>query len=370
MTPDRARALELSEGLEATPKNIDRLSLAVGVEAARWAFTQWELRDRAKTKFTRADRMLFDREGLEMASAEELSDGVHTLGFPKGARVADLTAGIGGDLIGLSKNLDAVGLEIDQERAEIARHNLGVCERTASVRVEDCLASDWDFDYAFADPARRAGGRRTLDPSQFSPRLDLLFAKMQKIKFGRIKLSPMLNDEFLDSLSPDRVFVSHQGECKEVLVHTGRKARDDKGLCGCWSFNAGDSEWLAGEVPLTEILDEPQEFVFEADPAVIRSHGLGNYGIAGLGESNGYLTANEECFGLRKAYRALWHGPYRMKDIRYAALDAGVRVAVVKTRGVDVDVQVVRRETDSGTGKPGVLLLYPVGRSVCAVLCE
>jgi THUMP domain-like len=358
--------------MAATANNIDRLAREVGVEASRWAFTQWALRERAKSKFSKAEEMLFDRDGLEMASHEDLAKGIHASGFPLGARAADLTVGIGADLIGLSDGRDAVGFETDPARAEMARHNLMVYGRTAEIRVQDCLGAEWDFEYAFADPARRSKGRRTLDPAQFTPRLDELVPRLALLKLGRIKLSPMLADDFLGSLSPNRVFVSHERECKEVLVHVGRDCGKDKNTQGVWALIAGQGTWLPGEVPLAETLADPLAFVYEADPAVIRAHALGNCGMPGLGDSNGYLTYPEVLrpSGFGRGYQVLWSGPYRMKEVQEALRVVGGKVEVVKVRGVEIDVIRVRKQFAASGEKTLTLMLYPVAKVVRAILTE
>src|SRR5687767_5373956 len=101
-------ALSRASGLQPTPKNIDRVAEATSPEAARWAFEQWSLRKRAQEKFAKADEMLFTREALEQATHEELAH-FHASQFPQRTRVADLTCGIGADLIALARNGEAVG---------------------------------------------------------------------------------------------------------------------------------------------------------------------------------------------------------------------------------------------------------------------
>src|SRR5688572_20691936 len=55
-----------------------------------------ELRERAKTKFSRADSMFFTREGLEQSSGESIA-AWRASRFPKDAIILDLCCGIGGD---------------------------------------------------------------------------------------------------------------------------------------------------------------------------------------------------------------------------------------------------------------------------------
>ena len=364
----RRKALELSRDLAPTAKNLDRVSRSVGVEASRWAFNQWELRKRASSKFQRASEMYFDREGLEMASHETLAESVHARGFPPGSRVADLTCGLGADLVRLSRGRTAIGYEIDSERAAYAQHNLAVHGCDAEIRIRDCLSEPWDFEYAFADPARRSRGVRTLDPAQFMPNLTELASRMKSLKRGVIKLSPMLSDEFLESLSPDRAFVSHQGECKEVLVFLGTENRGPQET-GVWAYLEPGGKSFKGEVTLADTVDEPGRFIVEADPAAIRAHALGNFGLPGLGDSNGYLSA-DEIFDWPRVFETLWHGTYRVSDVKRALEDQDLRIQAVKVRGVELDVDKVRKQLLRPKGSPCVLIVYPVRRSTRAVLAR
>ncbi|MBS1713668.1 MAG: hypothetical protein JST30_04955 [Armatimonadetes bacterium] len=369
LDPVRIQALELAKDRKPVPKEIGRLAASVGDEAARWAFLQWELRSRARSKFALAGQMLFDRESLEMATHEEVSAAVHILGFPEG-KVVDLTTGIGGDLIALSQGRTAIGYETDAERAAMARHNLAVSGQDAEVRVEDCLEATWDFDLAFADPARRQGGERTFDPARFSPRLDVLAEKLRTLRAARVKLTPLLSDKDLDSLSPDRWFVSHASECKEALVHFG--GFQGEHVAGVWAVQVESGSWSPGELTLRSTASEPSRFVFESDPALIRAHGLGCLGLDGLGDSNGYLTSEKaiESAWLRSRFEVRWHGAWRAAAVKTALRSTGARVVAVKQRGAGLDVAAVSRAVQTDGDVPLELLLYRNGQRVSAVLGE
>ena len=169
MTSKQQRALALTAGLAATPKAIDRIGAKAGVEEARWAFTQWELRRKGRKKFERALEMLFDRDGLEMATHERIA-AYHASRFEPGELVGDLTVGVGADLVALAKRGPTVGYEISKERRACARHNLLVEGLEAEIWDADCFQPGWNFDAAFADPARRRKGVRQVSPEQFERR--------------------------------------------------------------------------------------------------------------------------------------------------------------------------------------------------------
>ncbi|MCW5937252.1 MAG: hypothetical protein KIT11_08100 [Fimbriimonadaceae bacterium] len=371
LKPHQVRALELSRETPATPAAILKLETEVGEETARWAFTQWELRKKARQKFTRADEMLFDRAGLEMASHEDLAPRAHRVA-PEGELVGDLTSGIGGDLLGLCRTGPALGFELSPERAEYAAHNLGVYGRSAEIRVADCLAEPWPFEFAFADPARRSTTRRHYDPADFSPNLEALGERMAGLRRALVKTSPLLSDEFLDSLSPDRYFVSHAGECKEAVVQLGHDAQFVWPGKGTWALHVETGEAVPGERPLRETLGKPLRFVLEADPATIRAHCLGGFGLPGLGASNGYLTTDsfEPAWHWAAAFEAVREGGFHIKLVRAWLKELGGRLKAVKTRGVRIDPAEVRAKARPEGDAPLELLLYPVGSQVRAVLCR
>jgi len=377
LTQEQEEALYQARELDPTPKNMERVAKTVGLELARWAFTQWELRDRAKAKFAKADEMLFTRDGLEMASHETVA-ALHAFIFDARCRV-DLTCGIGSDLIAFAARADSsrgdspkvpvpVGLDIDPEHVACANHNLRVHGFKGRAI---CFDSSRFFDRGrrleiFFDPQRRTHGRRTLDPSQFTPDVRTVLGNIDSATEIMIKLSPMLPDSFLNSLGGRVCFVSHQRQCCEALVL--QKCLMNWGDVG--AFHA-ESMQLLYRSPLAEILPAPLDFVHEADPAAIRGHCLGTFNIPGLGDSNGYLTSNHiiESLWLR-SYKVLWSGAWRLDKVKVAAANLSAKVVAVKCRGVDVDVVKVGKELKADHGDPVILILFPVGMTVRAVLAE
>lgn len=349
-------ALDGAENTPPTAKNIEHLSKQTSPEHARWAFTQWELRKKAVAKFSRAREMLFTREALEQATNEEVAK-YHAEKFPSGAPVADLTAGIGADSIALALRGPVIAFEKDPTRAAYCKHNLDVYGVAANVMCEDALASDWDFDFAYADPSRRTGSRRTLNPNLFEPSIESLLEKMAKLKFGIVKLSPAMSGRDLQNISKCIEFVSFGGECREALAHIN---------LDCEGFSAVHIETRArlpaGQPgPATE---EPLAWLLEADPAAIRADCLGTLcaqlDAFELGDSNGYLTAAREgAWPWSRSYRVLAHGKFDERVLKATVRQLGIGKAIVKTRGVPTQ----RQELKFGTGKEAILALYPVGKS-------
>ena len=349
-------ALLAAEGKDPTPSEIGRVSVATSPEAARWAFTQWEVRARAAAKYARASEMLFTREAMEQGTHEVLAR-YRASRFPADVEVADLTCGIGGDLVALAARGPVVGYELDSERADYALHNLAVLGLHADVRLADGLQAASNHRYAIADPARRVAGRRTLDPTQFEPDPTTLASLMGGMELGALKLSPMLDDRYLEGLGGGLEFISYGGECREACVWLGDSAEP-----GRWAVDAATGERLE-ESDAPWPVDDPAAYVYEADPAAIRAHALGGFGLDGLGDSNGYLTGTDlvESPWLR-GYKVFGHGAWDLKAI--ARLLDGWATPVVKMRACRIDPEATRRAL-KGTGRPGAIVMaYPVGKKI------
>ncbi len=335
----RTQALALAQGREADANAIADVAAQTSPEAAAWAFTQWRLRERAKRKFARAEHMLFSAEALEQATHEQVA-AYHASLFPIGTLVGDLATGIGGDAIALAGRGSVLGYEPDVARAALARHNLAAHGLAGEVREADCLGADWPFDFAFADPARRVEGRRTLRMDEFQPDPARLAQRMRDLRLGAIKLSPLLKDEELMALGGRVEFLSHESECKEALVVLGT----DSGEPGYEAVHIESGERLAGSpTPRRMTLtDEPETWFFEADPAAIRAHALPvlaeRYDLFPLGRSNGYLTGrrNVESPWL-KAYRIVGFAPTDPRQAGRALTELNAATPAVKTRSANID---------------------------------
>lgn len=364
MNPLYEHALKLSENRAATASAIADVARQTSPDAAQWAFSQWSLRKRGAAKFERAALMYFDREGMEMATHEAVA-AYHASLFPPGELVLDLTVGLGADLIALAQRGPASGFELDATRAEYAMHNLAVYGVAAGIDVAS--STDASSVYIYADPSRREGGKRTLDPTQFSPNPEKIMAEHKDAKLIVTKLSPMLPDLFLEALAPRLEFISFQGECREALVIGGSDAEP-----GRFAVQVETGERLGTSYDPTP-QDEPDAYLHEADPAAIRAHTLGTladrHGLRGLGDSNGYLTgpAPLESPWLR-SYKVLYHGPADLKKTKAELVRLGAATPVIKQRGVNQDIEALRKQLKQPGTNPVVLILFPVGKSVRHIL--
>lgn len=314
-----------------------------------------------------ATEMLFVREALEQATSEAVA-AYHASRFPAGEQVIDMTVGIGSDLIALARRGPVVGFELDAERAEAARHNLTVHGLEGEVRTGDSLAGLPETAYAWADPARRVEGRRTLKLEDFSPDVRAVAHRMAAMRLGAIKLSPMLSDETLFSLSRSVEFLSFGRECREAILYLGSEAIPGRAAV---LVETGD-RLEAGDPPAsTETVDA---WFFEADPAAIRAHCLGPLcqarGLKSLGDSNGYLTGpRPERSPWLRMYRVLYAGSGDMKATRRELRRLAAR-PILKQRGVRADLEEIGRKMGSFGDRPVFVALWSEAKHVRHTILE
>lgn len=353
--------LEEAKDLAATAKNIGKLGDKYSPEYSRWAFGQWEMRKRGREKFSRAAMMLFTRAGLEMATHERIA-AYHASLFPTGVEVLDAGCGIGADLMALGARGPVVGVDNDREHVNCARHNLSVYGFKGKVGRGDALEvlkKGWDFIYC--DPGRRDDGQRLVNPDDYQPNVEDLREYLKQAKLGVMKLSPMLRDEYLLGLGGDVRFVSFGRECREALVVFPGGKR-----VSAVHIESGEEVFAT---PLESVVAEPEGFLYEADPALIRAHGLGLFGMAGVGDSNGYLTSKEKVDSpWLRGYEVLWSGPWRIRMVKDALREGGWRVDAVKKRRVQVEPTSVLRQVEVDEGEPVQLVMYAIGEKVAVAL--
>lgn len=263
-----ATALQPSDA--AFLQSFDRLRKHAPPELAKAALETVLLRQRARVKFSAADRMYFTREALEQASGEVVAK-YRTARFRPFGTVADLCCGIGGDTVAFATaGLTVHAVESDPLRAAMARANavaLGVAERVIVHEADALTVPLPGVRAAFADPARRSSDRRHLAPEDYTPPLSALRGRFPAGFPIGVKVAPgvALND--ITGLDAETEFISVAREMKECVLWfgelgtTGRRAT---------VLPAGVT-LFAEEPPDSPPLSEVRGFVFDPDAAVVRA---------------------------------------------------------------------------------------------------
>ena len=123
------------------------------------ALTEQALRMSARAKFSRAEEMLFTRDGLEQASSEQAA--AHSAARLRDyATVADLCCGIGGNLAALAAGSRVLAVDRDLTSLEFARHNAAVSGAAGPVLAVCADVRQLVADSPRGGPARRVAARR------------------------------------------------------------------------------------------------------------------------------------------------------------------------------------------------------------------
>jgi len=329
------------------------------------AVTQASLRQRAVAKFgTDAERMCFTADGLEQATrvtvATHRARRIASV-LPE-ATVIDLGCGIGGDLVAMARaGLRVTGVEREPLAAVVARANLSALGLSGQVVVGAAeSAGTASYDVVFADPARRADGRRVFDRHAYSPPWSFITGLLAGT--ACVKVAPGIPHDAVPS-GVEAEWVSDTGEVKEAALWSG-----------ALSSGVGRRATLlpSGTTVTAANAVEPEtgpagRYLYEPDGAVIRA-GLvtavcGSVGGRLLDPRIAYVTADQLVrTELATAYEVLEQLPYTEKVLRRWVREHAVGTLEIKKRGIDLDPSVLRRRLAPKGSGSATLIVTRVGR--------
>ncbi len=328
-------------------------------EHAAAALGQVALRRRAVSKFGAvAAELFFTAEGLEQATRAEVAAWRARCFVEAGVpAVVDLGCGLGAD----ARAIAAAGLAVravdaDPATAVLAQANLGspvLCADAVAV-AEELLA---EGAAVFLDPARRTGAGRTWRVSDFSPPWDFAVGLLDG-RFGCIKAAPGLPYDAIPSWA-GVTWVSDRRDLVEAAI---------------WSTGPRQAVLLPGEESLVVGVDRAPigglgRFLYEPDPAVIRSGAIGSLAAAldarRPAEGIGYLFADHHTPTVfAQAFEVLEAFGFDEKVLRSWVREQQIGVLEIKCRGVDVDPAVLRRQLKPRGSTAATLVLTPTRAGV------
>ncbi|MGW7685444.1 class I SAM-dependent methyltransferase [Kribbella sp. NPDC054772] len=335
------------------------------------AVTQAALRHRAVAKFgPDAQRMYFTPDGLEQATRTAV--GTHRAAriaatLP-GAGVVDLGCGIGGDLISAARaGLRVTGVERDPETAATARANLTALGLPGDVLIGEAESTDLTpYDVVFADPARRADGRRVFDHNAYSPPWSFVTGLLERT--ACVKVAPGIpHDAIPDGVEAE--WVSDSGEVKEAALWSGALSTGTTRRATLLPSQASVSKAPDAEV------GPVGQYIYEPDGAVVRA-GLVTAVAAAvdgwlLDPRIAYVTAAKYVpTPLSSAYEVLEELPYKEKALRSWVRSQGIGTLEIKKRGVDVDPAQLRKKLAPKGSASATLIITRIGRDAVAYSCR
>ncbi|TCC58677.1 class I SAM-dependent methyltransferase [Kribbella pittospori] len=350
---------------------VERLRRRYDATLVTIAVTQASLRHRAVAKFgADAARMYFTPDGLEQATRT-------TVGTHRATRIAstlpgssmvDLGCGIGGDLISAARaGLRVTGVERDPETAATARANLTALGLPGEVMVGDAESTELTpYDVVFADPARRADGRRVFDHNAYSPPWTFVTELLQRT--ACVKVAPGIPHDAVPE-GVEAEWISDAGEVKEAALwsgalYTGALRRATLLPSGVSVADAPEAE--SGPV---------EQYIYEPDGAVVRA-GLVTAVAAAvdgwlLDPRIAYVTAPKLVpTPLASAYEVVEELPYKEKALRSWVRTQGIGTLEIKKRGVDVDPAQLRKKLAPKGPGTATLIITRIGRDAVAYSCR
>jgi len=285
LTPAGQNALAAAVTLQPTEAgflaSFEKLRKHYPAPLAKAALEIALLRVRGHAKFIAADRMYFTREALEQASGDVVANYRATRFAPFGT-IADLCCGIGGDALAFAASgLTVHAVELDPLRAAMASANaaaLGFADRV-TVHAADALTVPLPgVRVAFADPNRRADGRRYLNPEDYSPPLSAFRERFPPAFPLAVKIAPGVAREDIASVEAEAEFISVASEMKECVLWFGplRSARYRATVLPSENAHGDQPRGLLtlfaeDDPPLLPAPEAVGEYVFDPDPAVVRA---------------------------------------------------------------------------------------------------
>ena len=346
--------------------------------------TQLKLRRRAAAKFGQfAQRMLFTEAGLEQASRLAVA-AIHAGRFRDAGlkKIADLGCGIGAESMALaSLDIDVIAVEIDEVTAAVATYNLAVFE---NARVENADATEVNldrFDGLFLDPARReltgparAQALRKFDPASYSPNFDFVLACAASKPTG-VKLGPGHPHEAIPD-DCEAQWVSVDGDLVELSLWFGPLARPGIKRSSLLIANGAKHEITSDSTDrLDAELGDVDQFIYEPDNSVIRSHLIGQLanqiGAHLISAEIAYLSANREITSpWLKGYRVLDNLAFDRKKLKAYLREREIGTLEIKKRGADITPEQLRKELAPKGKGAATLIVTRVNDAHRVLICE
>lgn len=338
---------------------LGRLRRTLAPEQAAAVLSLARLRARAVDKFPEAARLYFVGDALEQATARPLAawraEWIDRQAPP--GPVVELGAGIGGDTMALAAVRRVIAFEGDPVRAEMARANLqavGLADRV-DLRCEDWTRAALPPAAAcFADPARRADGRRLQGLEEMEPPL----SRLRQAGYAElaVKVAPGVQDPPEDCTVE---FVGVPGECREAVLWFGR-LRGAGRTASVWLGDRWETLVSGGAEPPVGDLGA---VLYEPEPCAVRAGALAELcsGLeARLFDARiAWLTGDAlREHPLARAFHVeeVHHFSLKLLQARVRAL--GIARVEIKRRGFAMEPEELRRRLRlERQGRDAVLLL-------------
>jgi len=328
------------------------------------------------------DRLLAVRGSVEQATPARVATW-HAHQIPADCRLLEIGCGCGSDSLALAhRAANLIATDIDPVRAACTHMNLMAFNLSSARAIPGdgfaVLADEGSrATVIFVDPDRRPGGKRTLDPEEWQPRLSAVTALLSGERTVFVKAAPSLDPDDIDERF-SVTYVSNGGECVEAFLAAGPDAPTGERVRAVFLPANGPSELLFGDrgaAPTAAI----GESLYVPDPAAIRSsllaelcaqHGVGllDGSIALMTGPGGILTPWLREYTIRAAL------PMHPKRLRAALRPLEPAQVRVHCRGVPLSAPAIqddlRKKVKRGRGPAIDVFVTRVADVPTAILGE
>ena len=327
---------------------------------------QLELRQRGTRKFSQADRMLFTRTGLEQSTDEWIAR-YKSKRFLGRKHVVDICSGIGGDLLGLTtQGILATGVDNDPASSTFSDHNAKqyggratcLCESASSAHVKEAEA--WH-----ADPDRRTGGRRSVNPDFHEPSLEQLANWRSIVPNSAVKLAPACRLPDAWQKECELEWISRSNECKQLVAWSGELTQSH-GRRTATKVDQTENAFSFSGMPDLPInwSQTIGEYVYEPDSSIIAAHLIGSianeFELKQFSATKAYLTSESYInHSLLSAFRIEAIFPFQRKKLSDEFRQRGIGSLEIKCRGLDVDLASLRKQLKLKGSESASLILTP-----------
>jgi hypothetical protein len=393
-TPEGAAAVGRAAQLQSAGGNLvsglARLRADVGPERAGPAWELARVRARSRPVFgDDADRLFFTADALEQAGRPELAARrAERLLAGDAVRVADLGCAAGTDTIALARaGAEVIAVDRDPVARELTAANVAALGLAGRVTVADgdvvdlvaAIGAGTDGGQvagcraATLDPARRAGGRRQLEPDRWSPPWSTVAEMLEKLPVSVVKVAPGLDHERVPA-GIEAEWVSVGGTIVEALLWgPGRSTVFRRATLVDRRGHVHELTAVAdpGWAPVASL----RGWLHEPDPAAIRS-GLiplvaAEFGATLIDPSIAYLSSDERAGSpWVTSYRVVEALPFNLKKLKAELRARGVGRVTVKKRGSAIEPESLARRLRGPGEAFSVVVVTRVDGAPTALICD
>ena len=366
-------------------------------------------RESAKKENASGMFLLCDKLALEQSTAQDIGRWKASL-WPNKGSVHDLCCGMGGDSFFLPAGLKLTGVDLDENRLAMYRHNtaaFGKDTETICADVREVAgnngagkngATKEGADFFTIDPARRAlEGENQRDLRNLTPTLEEVVEISRHYKGGMAKLPPGYPPAEIPD-GTETLYLGGHSDCRECLVLFGELAKNPDTVRAVIVGKAGETlaEWTRRRDRSLETLDDDLQekldrndslegkdrtyrtatsrsdlplgeigkFIAEPAPVLIRSHLFNAAALAHdpeahlISEGIAYVTGGTPLPAPGFAsYEVLAHTEIATGAVRNMLKEHDIGKITLKLRGVklDPDAEIKRLKPK---GKSEAILFY------------